>query len=123
LAFADELFQLKELSGVEDRQVCPVGPLPNDVHPGQFAAFAGILPEGKYDLVKAFQKTRHTVGMCGDGANDAPALRQAQMGVAVSTATDVAKSATGIVLTTAGLSGVVAAVKEVHIPAYPYLHA
>ena len=62
--------------------------------------------------MKAFQKSGHTVGMCGDGANDAPALRQAQMGIAVSTATDVAKSAAGIVLTKPGLVGIVAAVKE-----------
>jgi len=50
--------------------------------------------------------------MCGDGANDAPALRQAQIGIAVSTATDVAKSAAGMVLTEPGLVGIVAAVKE-----------
>jgi H+-transporting ATPase len=92
--------------------VCPPGPIPKDVKPQDFAVFASILPEGKYDLVKAFQKDGHTVGMCGDGANDAPALRQAQIGIAVSTATDVAKSAAGVVLTEAGLSGIVAAVKE-----------
>jgi H+-transporting ATPase len=92
--------------------VCPPGPIPDGVRPGDFAVFAGVLPEGKYNLVKAFQKTGHTVGMCGDGANDAPALRQAQMGIAVSTATDVAKSAAGIVLTKPGLGGIVASVKE-----------
>ena len=92
--------------------VCPPGRIPTFVHPEQFAVFAGVLPEDKYKLVKAFQNSGHTVGMCGDGANDAPALRQAQMGIAVSTATDVAKSAAGMVLTEPGLAGIVAAVKE-----------
>ena len=95
-----------------DGAVCPAGPIPDGVRPEQFAVFAGILPEGKYNLVKSFQKSGHAVGMCGDGANDAPALRQAQMGIAVSTATDVAKSAAGIVLTKPGLGGIVASVKE-----------
>ncbi len=95
-----------------DGTVCPPGPLPDNVRPEDFAVFAGVLPEGKYNLVKAFQKSGHTVGMCGDGANDAPALRQAQMGIAVSTATDVAKAAGGIVLTKPGLGGIVASVKE-----------
>ena len=97
--------------GLEET-VCPSGPIQGNVRPQDFTVFAGVLPEGKYDLVKAFQKDGHTVGMCGDGANDAPALRQAQMGIAVSTATDVAKSAAGIVLTEPGLGGIVASVKE-----------
>jgi H+-transporting ATPase len=92
--------------------VCRPGPIPDRVHPEQFAVFAGVLPEDKYKLVKAFQNGGNTVGMCGDGVNDAPALRQAQMGIAVSTATDVAKSAAGMVLTEPGLGGIVAAVKE-----------
>ncbi|MDR3438594.1 HAD-IC family P-type ATPase [Telmatospirillum sp.] len=87
-------------------------PLPDDFRVEGFSIFAGVLPEDKYRLVKALQKDGHTVGMCGDGANDAPALRQAQMGIAVSTATDVAKSAAGIVLTEPGLGGIVVAVKE-----------
>jgi H+-transporting ATPase len=95
-----------------DGAVCPPGPIPDGVRPETFAVFAGVLPEGKFNLVKAFQKTDHTVGMCGDGANDAPALRQAQIGIAVFTATDVAKSAAGMVLTEPGLAGIVAAVKE-----------
>jgi H+-transporting ATPase len=95
-----------------DGAICPPGPIPDSVHPEQFAVFAGVLPEDKYKLVKAFQNGGHIVGMCGDGANDAPALRQAQIGIAVSTATDVAKSAAGIVLTEPGLAGIVASVKE-----------
>jgi H+-transporting ATPase len=92
--------------------VCPPGPIPAAVQPDQFAVFAGVLPEDKFKLVKAFQTGGHTIGMCGDGANDAPALRQAQIGIAVSTATDVAKSAAGMVLTKPGLVGIVAAVRE-----------
>jgi len=92
--------------------ICPPGPLPEQVDPRTFAVFAGVFPEDKFHLVQAFQRSGHTVGMCGDGVNDAPALRQAQMGIAVATATDVAKSAAGIVLTRPGLEGVVAAVQE-----------
>ncbi len=87
-------------------------PLPEDIRAENYALFAGVLPEDKYRLVKALQASGHVVGMCGDGANDAPALRQAQMGIAVSTATDVAKSAAGMVLTEPGLGGIVASVKE-----------
>jgi H+-transporting ATPase len=95
-----------------DGAVCPSGAIPGGLRPDSFSVFAGVLPEDKYHLVQEFQKTGHTVGMCGDGANDAPALRQAQMGIAVSTATDVAKSAAGLVLTEPGLGGIVASVEE-----------
>lgn len=94
-----------------DGAVCPSGALPKNLKPEDFAVFASILPEGKFNLVKALQRNGHIVGMCGDGANDAPALRQAQIGIAVSSATDVAKSAAGVVLTEPGLVGIVTAVK------------
>ncbi|MGC8531240.1 MAG: HAD-IC family P-type ATPase [Acidiphilium sp.] len=95
-----------------DGLVCERDAIPDHVQPDRFAVFAGVLPEDKYRLVKSFQQGGHIVGMCGDGANDAPALRQAQMGIAVASATDVAKSSAGMVLTNAGLEGIVAAVKE-----------
>ncbi|MHB2205286.1 HAD-IC family P-type ATPase [Methylobacterium sp. CM6257] len=88
------------------------GAIRKDVRPDDFAVFAGVLPEDKFHLVQALQSEGHTVGMCGDGANDAPALRQAQIGIAVSSATDAAKSAAGIVLINPGLSGIVTAVRE-----------
>ena len=108
--------------GLEGR-VCPPGPSPPAVRPEDYAVFAGVFPEDKFHIVQAFQNSGHTVGMCGDGTNDAPALRQAQMGIAVSTATDVAKSAAGIVLTEPGLGGIVAAVTEGRItfPTDPHL--
>lgn len=90
----------------------PPGPISETIDPEAFRVYAGVLPEDKYKLVKAFQASGHVVGMCGDGVNDAPALRQAQMGIAVSTATDVAKAAAGVVLIDPGLAGIVAAVRE-----------
>jgi len=95
-----------------DGPVCPPGHLPERVGPDDFAVYAGVFPEEKFRLVKAFQREGHAVGMCGDGANDAPALRQAHMGIAVSTATDVAKAAAGIVLTDPGLGGILTAIEE-----------
>jgi len=73
--------------------------------------FAGVFPEDKYRLVRGFQRRGEVVGMSGDGVNDAPALRQAEAGVAVANATDVAKAAAAMVLTQPGLGGVVPAIE------------
>ncbi len=69
--------------------------------------FAEVFPEDKFRLVKTLQSAGHIVGMTGDGVNDGPALRQAEVGIAVSGATDVAKGAASVVLTTEGLSEIV----------------
>ena len=92
--------------------VCPPERLSGTLDGGEFGVFARVVPEEKYRLVMALQQGGHVVGMCGDGANDAPALRQAQIGIAVASATDVAKAAAGMVLTEPGLSGIVFAVRE-----------
>ena len=92
--------------------VCPPERLSEELSTDEFGVFARVVPEEKYRLVKALQHHGHVVGMCGDGVNDAPALRQAQIGIAVSSATDVAKAAAGMVLTEPGLAGVVFAVRE-----------
>ncbi len=74
--------------------------------------FAEVYPEDKYIVVKHLQAGGHVTGMTGDGVNDAPALRQAEVGIAVSTATDVAKGAASVVLTGAGLTNIVALVEQ-----------
>jgi H+-transporting ATPase len=74
--------------------------------------FAEVFPEDKYVVVQYLQAAGHVTGMTGDGVNDAPALRQAEVGIAVSTATDVAKGAASVVLTEAGLINIVALVEQ-----------
>jgi H+-transporting ATPase len=74
--------------------------------------FAEVFPEDKYIVVKHLQAAGHVTGMTGDGVNDAPALRQAEVGIAVSTATDVAKGAASVVLTQPGLTNIVALVEQ-----------
>jgi H+-transporting ATPase len=73
--------------------------------------FAGVFPEDKFRLVRGFQRRDEVVGMSGDGVNDAPALRQAEVGIAVANATDVAKAAAALVLTQPGLGGVLPAIE------------
>ncbi|XP_059644474.1 plasma membrane ATPase isoform X1 [Cornus florida] len=72
--------------------------------------FAGVFPEHKYEIVKKLQERKHICGMTGDGVNDAPALKKADIGIAVDDATDAARSASDIVLTEPGLSVIVSAV-------------
>ncbi|CAN1231734.1 Plasma membrane ATPase 4 [Linum grandiflorum] len=72
--------------------------------------FAGVFPEHKYEIVKKLQERKHIVGMTGDGVNDAPALKKADIGIAVADATDAARSASDIVLTEPGLSVIISAV-------------
>nr|ALG65256.1 H+-ATPase-like protein [Cymbidium hybrid cultivar] len=72
--------------------------------------FAGVFPEHKYEIVKKLQARKHICGMTGDGVNDAPALKKADIGIAVADATDAARSASDIVLTEPGLSVIISAV-------------
>jgi H+-transporting ATPase len=76
------------------------------------AGYAQVFPEHKYGIVRALQSRGHIVGMTGDGVNDAPAIKQADVGIAVSGATDAARSAATLVLTAPGLSVIVRAVEE-----------
>ena len=77
----------------------------------QTDVFAGVYPEDKFHIVQALQRAGTVTGMTGDGVNDAPALKQAEVGIAVANATDVAKAAASLVLTNPGLMDILAAVK------------
>ncbi len=74
--------------------------------------FAQVFPEHKFNIVNILQKAEHFVGMTGDGVNDAPALKQANVGIAVSGATDAAREAADLVLTAPGLTVIIDAVEE-----------
>ncbi len=74
--------------------------------------FAQVFPEHKYRIVKALQARGHIVGMTGDGVNDAPALKQADAGIAVAGATDAARAAADVVLLSPGLSVIVEAIRQ-----------
>jgi H+-transporting ATPase len=78
----------------------------------QSDGFAQVFPEHKYHIVDVLQQRGHIVGMTGDGVNDAPALKEADAGIAVSGSTDAARSAADIVLLTPGLSVIIDAIKE-----------
>jgi H+-transporting ATPase len=77
----------------------------------EYDGFAEIYPEDKYKIVKLLQSRKHIVGMTGDGVNDAPALKQAELGIAVSNATDVAKASASVVITEPGIRVIVEAIK------------
>jgi H+-transporting ATPase len=77
----------------------------------QFDIFARVYPEDKYRLVETLQSAGHIVGMTGDGINDAPAIRQAEIGIAMNNATDITKSAASLILTAPGLKDMLSAIE------------
>ncbi|KAK2446143.1 plasma membrane ATPase [Trifolium repens] len=87
-----------------------VSALPVDELIEKADGFAGVFPEHKYEIVKKLQDRKHICGMTGDGVNDAPALKRADIGIAVADATDAARGASDIVLTEPGLSVIISAV-------------
>lgn len=98
--------------GIEG-ETAPAGTIREGMDAGaalRYSVFARVFPEEKFRLVQALQNAGHVVGMTGDGVNDAPALKQADVGIAVEAATDVAKAAASLVLTRPGLGAVVMAV-------------
>ncbi|XP_066388622.1 ATPase 10, plasma membrane-type-like isoform X2 [Miscanthus floridulus] len=99
------LFGRRERDGESAATVVPVEELVEKAD-----GFAGVFPEHKYEIVRILQANGYVCGMTGDGVNDAPALKKADIGIAVSDATDAARGAADIVLTEPGLSVIVSAV-------------
>ncbi|TSA12802.1 MAG: plasma-membrane proton-efflux P-type ATPase [Deltaproteobacteria bacterium] len=98
----DKIIRLEDIKGLsEDEQVKIIG---------EIDGLAEIYPEDKYRIVKLLQSRGHMVGMTGDGVNDAPALKQAEMGIAVYNAADVAKASASVVLTEQGIGVIIDAI-------------
>ncbi len=90
----------------DETKATPIDSTIEDSH-----GIAQIYPEDKFSIVKTLQRIGHVVGMTGDGVNDAPALAQAEVGIAVKNATDIAKDSASAVLTVDGLGGIIAMIK------------
>ncbi|MGB9716227.1 MAG: plasma-membrane proton-efflux P-type ATPase [Thermodesulfovibrionales bacterium] len=103
VGIGDKIIRLTEIKGLSDDEQIKII--------GQIDGFAEIYPEDKYRVVKLLQSRGHMVGMTGDGVNDAPALKQAEMGIAVYNAADVAKASASVVLTEPGIGVIIDAVR------------
>ncbi|GAU35281.1 hypothetical protein TSUD_274830, partial [Trifolium subterraneum] len=108
LGMGTNMYPSSSLLGQNKDQI--IGALPVDDLIEKADGFAGVFPEHKYEIVKRLQARKHICGMTGDGVNDAPALKKADIGIAVDDATDAARSASDIVLTEPGLSVIISAV-------------
>lgn len=109
LGLGDNMFNAKALQTGHPPIGCPYATLDEMILKAD--GFAGVFPEHKFDIVKRLQALGHLTAMTGDGANDAPALSRANVGVAVEGATDAARGAADIVLTEPGLSTIVDAIR------------
>ncbi|CAA7400718.1 unnamed protein product [Spirodela intermedia] len=109
LGMGTNMYPSSSLLGGDDRDES-IAAIPVDELIEKADGFAGVFPEHKYNIVKKLQERKHICGMTGDGVNDAPALKAADIGIAVADATDAARSASDIVLTEPGLSVIISAV-------------
>ena len=103
VSIGDRIIQMEEFRKMDDLEQAKTVE--------EIDGFAEIYPEDKYRIVKLLQSRGHMVGMTGDGVNDAPALKQAEMGIAVSSSTDVAKASASTVLTESGVRVIIDAIK------------
>ncbi|KAL5977793.1 Plasma membrane ATPase 4 [Asimina triloba] len=110
LGMGTNMYPSSSLLGQDKDKDASIAALPVDELIEKADGFAGVFPEHKYEIVKKLQERKHICGMTGDGVNDAPALKKADIGIAVADATDAARGASDIVLTEPGLSVIISAV-------------